>query len=120
MPHLDEDCFEVFLQKLREAYPDEEIVLILDRAGAHRNKSVAWPAGIEAMPLPAYSPELNPAERLFEELRARLSNDIFETVEAIEEALTETLRPFWEVPKGLVRLTGYGWWIENISNMPTS
>jgi transposase len=120
MPHLDGDCFEIFLAKLRERYPGDEIVLVLDGAGAHRNKSVAWPDGVEGMPLPAYSPELNPAERWFEELRARLSNCIFETTQAIEEALTEALRPFWEAPEHLARLTGYGWWIENISSMPTS
>jgi transposase len=121
MPHLNGDCFEVFVQKLRQAYPDDEIVLVLDGAGAHRKKDLAWPEGIEAMPLPAYSPELNPAERWFEELRARLANRVFETTQAIEEALTEALRPFWEAPERLARLTGYGWWIETISNiMPTS
>lgn len=120
MPHLHGDCFEVFVQKLRQAYPDDEIALVLDGAGAHRKNDLAWPEGIEAMPLPAYSPELNPAERWFEELRARLSNCIFETVGAIEEALTEALRPFWEAPEHLARLTGYGWWIESISDMPTS
>jgi hypothetical protein len=81
---------------------------------------VDWPDGIEGMRLPAYSPELNPAERWFEELRAPLSNRIFETVEAIEKALTEALRPFWDGPEPLASLTGYDWWVENISTMPTS
>lgn len=120
MPHLNGDCFEVFVQKLRQAYPDDEIALVLDGAGAHRKNDLVWPEGIEAMQLPAYSPELNPAERWFEELRARLANRVFETTQAIEEALTDALRPFWEAPERLARLTGYGWWIENISNMPTS
>lgn len=38
MPHLDGDCFEVFLEKLRERYPEDQIVLVMDRAGAHQNK----------------------------------------------------------------------------------
>jgi len=108
------------LEKLRERCPDDEIVLVLDGAGAHRNKDVDWPGGVEAMQLPAYSPELNPAERWFEELRAELSNCIFETVEAIEGALTEALRPFWNAPERLASLTGYGWWVENINGVPTS
>lgn len=120
MSHLDGDCFEAFLQKLRERYPDDQIVLVMDGAGAHRNTGVDWPAGIEAMQLPAYSPELNPAERWFEELRAPLSNRIFETVEAIEEALTEALRPFWDAPEKLASLTGYGWWVESIGAITTS
>lgn len=120
MPHLDGDCFEAFLEKLREAYPKDKMVLVIDGAGAHRNKSVSWPGDVEAMQLPSYSPELNPTERWFEELRGRLSNCIFETVEAIEEALTEALRPFWDAPEKLAQLTGYSWWIENISTIPTS
>jgi transposase len=63
MPALDGLHFEVFLQKLREAYPGEEIVLVLDGAGGHRNESVQSPRGITDWWLPAYSPELNPAER---------------------------------------------------------
>ena len=120
MPHLDGDCFGVFLQKLHAAYPDEEIVLILDGAGAHRSGKIAWPEGIEALPLPAYSPELNPAERWFEELRARLANRIFETVDAIGDALTEALRPYWKMPEKLARLTGYGWWMDGLINIPTT
>lgn len=104
------------MQKLREAYPDDEIALVLDGAGAHRNKDLAWPEGIEAMPLLAHSPEVNPAERWFLELRAWLSNRVFETTQAIEEALPA----FWEALERLARLTGYGWWIERISNMQAS
>lgn len=120
MPALDGIHFEVFLQKLREAYPEEEIVLVLDGAGGHRNKSVQWPEGITGRWLPAYSPELNPAERWFRELREELANQIFEAVEAIDKALTNALRPYWEKPALLARLTGYHWWVAPLSNIPTS
>lgn len=120
MPHLDGECFEIFLRELRQAYPGEDIALVMDGAGAHRSKAVSWPEGIDGVQLPAYSPELNPAERWFRELRARLSNCVFETVDAIEAALTEALRPFWQEPAKLGRLTGYGWWTDGISSVPTS
>lgn len=73
-----------------------------------------------AFRLPARSPELNPVERWFEELRARLSNTIFEEVAGMMEALGEELRPYWEEPAMLAKLTGYGWWLEGISNIRTS
>lgn len=120
MSHLDGLCFEAFLQKLREAYPEDKIVLVMDGAGGHRNKSVQWPEGIEGWKLPAYSPELNPVERWFKELREPLANRIFETVEAIEEALTEALRPYWEDLGRLAQLTGYHWWMEGFADIPTS
>lgn len=119
LPHLDGKCFEVFLQELGKEYPGEEIVVVLDGAPGHRSGEVDWPEGMEALSLPSYSPELNPVERLFEELRARLSNQVFETVEAIMEALSEALEPYWEEPSKLARLTGYGWWLRSLPQMQT-
>lgn len=120
MPCLNGDCFEVFLQELRRAYPDEEIVLVSDRAGSHTSGHVRWPEGIDSLLLPACSPELDPVERWFEELRGALSNEVFDTTEAIAEALTEAMRPYWEDPTRLARLTGYGWWVEATGSIMTS
>lgn len=53
-------------------------------------------------------------------MRAKLSNIVFASVEVMMEALTEALRPYWETPSILARLTGYGWWLEGIPNMETS
>jgi transposase len=72
---------------------------------------VNWPEEVEAMALPPYSPELNPVERYFQELRAKLSNKVFETIEEIMEALSEALAPYWDNPSMLASLTGYGWWL---------
>lgn len=119
MPPLHVLHFEVFLQKL-QAYPEDKIVMVLEGAGTHRNKSLRWPENIEGWWLPAYSPELNPVERWFKALSDRLANRIFETVEGIDTALTETLRPYWEMPKKLARLTGYPWWFESTPGVPTS
>ena len=119
LPRLDGVCFEVFLWELRKAYPGEQIVLVLDGAPGHRSGRVSWPEGMEALPLPPYSPELNPVERLFEELRAKLSNMVFASVEAMMGTLTEALRPYWETPSTLAGLTGYGWWLEGTSNIET-
>jgi hypothetical protein len=54
--------------------------------------------------LPPYFPELDPAERWFEEFRRKLSNRTFENVALLQEALTQTLRPYWEDPALLKRL----------------
>ena len=62
MPHLDGDCLEAFLGELRQAYPEGEIVLVLDRAGAHISGEVTWPEGMAPLFLPARSPELDPAD----------------------------------------------------------
>jgi transposase len=64
--------------------------------------------------LPSYSPELNPVERWFQEFRRALSNMSFETIELLQEALTQALEPYWEEPARLQRLTGFSWWVEAV------
>ena len=62
------------------------------------------------LPLPRYSPELNPAEQVFRVLRPKLANRIFGTIDELEAALTAHLRPYWDQPALVQRLTGYPWW----------
>jgi len=45
--------------------PDVQVVLVLDRAGWHLSKALRAPENISLLHLPAYSPELNPVERLW-------------------------------------------------------
>jgi transposase len=120
MPQLNGDCFEVFLREMRRAYPDDEIVLVSDRAGSHTSGRIVWPAGITSLLLPACSPELDPVERWFGALRGPLSNVVFESIEELAERLTVALRPYWEQPARLARLTGYGWWTQATGSILTS
>lgn len=110
LPRLDGACFQIFLRELKRAYPEDEIVLVSDRAGSHTSQQVVWPEGITSLLLPAYSPELDPAERWFEKLRGELANVLFERIEDLEASLTRALQPFWTKPASLARLTGFGWW----------
>ncbi len=58
------------------------------------------------------SPELNPAEQNFRHLRQKLSNTIFPTLDALQDALIDEHQLFWERPTVLLTLTGYPWWVE--------
>ena len=120
LPRTDGLCFEAFLHAFRDAVPAGRIGLVLDGTGSHTSDQVTWPADLTALRLPPYSPELNPAERWFEALRAALANRVFESLEQLEQALTEALRPYWTEPAKLGRLTGYRWWNDAVQNIPTS
>lgn len=117
MPGLDQDCFQVFLEEFAKHLPGQRIGLVLDNLGTHHASAVRWPAGIEPIPLPAYSPELNPAEQVFGYLRDKLANRIFADIEELEAAITEALRVFWEDPPVLKQLTAYPWWMEGVQNI---
>ncbi len=114
LPGMDGGCLEAFLERLGEAYAEHRLLLVLDGAPSHRSEGVALPENVSLLRLPRYSPELNPAERWFQEFRRALSNRVFETVEQLQEALTQALEPYWEEPTRLRGLTGFSWWVEAV------
>ena len=62
-----------------EAGADTHVVLVLDQAGWHMSKGLDVPKNITLLHLPAYSPELNPAERVWAYLKSHcLSNRVYE------------------------------------------
>jgi hypothetical protein len=106
---------ESFLDQLSEAYSDHHLVLVLDGAPSHRSEEIVCPTNVDFVRLPAYSPELDPVERWFQEFRRELSNKAFETVELLQEALGQALQPYWKEPARLRRLTGFSWWVESVN-----
>ena len=68
------------------------------------------------IPLPAYNPELNPVERFFEELRRRIANRIFSSLEELEDALVEALEEYFRDAEKVKQLCAYPWILEQIQN----
>jgi putative transposase len=87
-PLCNTDAMNIFLNQLADQYSNYRIVVILDKAGWHISKTLAVPVNIKLMHLTPYSPELNPVELLWREVRAKyFKNKIFETLNAVEETL---------------------------------
>lgn len=78
MPALDADCFGVFLAELSRTYRESLNVVVVDGAGAHIARSLVVPENVVLLPLPGYSPELNPVERLWLSLRRQI--DVFDVL----------------------------------------
>jgi len=111
---MDSRCLQSFLDRLSEAYPENHLLVVLDGAPSHRSEQIVCPDNVDFVRLPAYSPELDPVERWFQQFRHELSNRAFETVELVQEALGQALLPYWEEPARLRRLTGFSWWVEAV------
>jgi DDE superfamily endonuclease len=73
LPHLDAECFSLFLDKCGQCYAESLNSILLDQAPAHVAQRGAVPDNVVRMGLPAYSPELNPGERLWEDLKSRIA-----------------------------------------------
>ncbi len=102
LPRLNKECFGIFAKE-RSLKTENRILMIADGATAHRLEDEK----IELVKLPAYSPETNPVERFFEELRRELEFCVFESLDEAEVYLTKALRKFYEKPELVKSLTLY-------------
>jgi transposase len=99
-----------FLQQVGAREPGATHVVIWDGAGFHpQDGAEGLPDNVRLLPFPPYSPELNPIEGLWDQLKDYLCNKVFASLRAVEKAMTNFLRPFWENPERVRDLIGYGW-----------
>lgn len=90
MPNVDTECMSVFLSELSKAFPSENIILVLDGAGWHKSSTLMVPENIMLIHLPAYSPELNPTERLWAYMKYHLiRNKIYSSISMLENAVSD-------------------------------
>ena len=81
-----------FLGELSKRYPDDYILLCCDGASWHKTDSLCIPANIELFFIPPYTPEMNPIEQIWKELRKMgFRNEVFETLEKVVERLCDTI-----------------------------
>jgi transposase len=85
------------------------ILLVQDRAGWHFSQKVNLPQGIIVEFLPPYSPELQPAERLWTLVDEPLINQHFETIDELEEVLAERCCVLETMRNKIRCLTNYHW-----------
>ncbi len=90
--HVDLVCMEVALREFKqEIDPDNQkiIILLLDNAGWHSSKNLVIPEGIVLDFIPAYTPELSPAEGVMPLLHEAVANECFTTLDDVERVLDE-------------------------------
>jgi len=115
VPGVSLELSRGFLQQIAQSDPQAEHVVIWDQAGFHpRPGDVALPARIHLLPLPPYSPELNPVEGLWDQTQDVTCNRHFTDLEQLEEVLTQALRPFWETTARVLSLVHH--WLHDQAN----
>ena len=72
MPTSNTACFQAFLDVLARRFARQDVLLVLDGAPNHRCGDLAVPSNITLLYLPPYSPELNPKENLWDEIREKI------------------------------------------------
>ena len=111
---MDTLTMNVFLRQVSENHPEEFVVMVVDGAPSHRSVQLEIPENMVVLRLPPYSPELNPAERLWDELREKeFANKVFDS---LDSAIAQLALGMWRLensPTALHSLTGWSWILES-------
>lgn len=110
LPWVSAETMSLFLAEVAQRHADEFIVMVMDQAGWHLAGELAVPLNMRLIFLPPYSPELNPAEHLWESLREDcFANHVFADLDAVERALTKGLIALEVDPVRTQSMTGFEW-----------
>jgi hypothetical protein len=110
LPRCDTDCMQIFLDMLSERHEGERIVMIADGAGWHKSSSLRIPENIRIAILPPYSPELNPVEHIWDELKEKgFHNRVFPDIDTLEDHLVGELFKLESNPEVTRSIVSWPW-----------
>jgi len=113
LPTVNTEVFTLALAHFAQAVgagPAKQVVLVLDQAGWHQSPRVCVPPGLHLVPLPPYSPELQPAERLWPLTNEPLANRTFATLADLDTVLGDRCVALAEQPARVRTHTLFHWW----------
>jgi transposase len=106
MPYADSEAMNIFLKELSNSQNNERIILCMDKAGWHTTKQLVIPDNLIVWFLPPYSPELNPVELIWRELRSKyFNNQTFNSLKDVDSHLEFALRDFAKDKESVKKLT---------------
>jgi DDE superfamily endonuclease len=99
-----------FLSQVSQAHPQEFIVMVVDGASSHKAKELVVPENVRLIPLPGYSPELNPQEHIWDDLREKaFPNLVLDRMAAVVERLTNGMGALCADTERVRSITAWPW-----------
>jgi transposase len=118
LPTVSTQAFQRSLEEFAKyvgAGPKKRILLMVDGAGFHRGKDLVIPEGIHLVFQPPYSPELQPAERLWPLVHESMANRPFMSLDELEEVLIKRCVELLSQTERVRSHTLFRWWLEAVS-----
>lgn len=111
MPYVNTGAMQEFLDRFAATIGDDEhVAMVLDQAGWHGSRALRVPSNITLIPLPPYSPELNPVERVWLYLKERfLSHRLHAGYDAIADAACAAWNRLVAEAGRITSLCSYPW-----------
>ncbi len=113
LPQVNTELFNRVLADFAHEFnigANKQILLTVDQAGWHTSNNLIVPDGIHFFPMPAYSPELQPAERLWPLTNEIVANHSPHNLDELEELLVYRCQQLLEQHDLIRGLTCYHWW----------
>jgi transposase len=85
LPFCNNDTFQIYLNEFSKQNPNEFKIIVLDNGAFHKSKALKIPNNIALIFLPPYSPELNPAERIWEIIKANFTGILFKNLDSLAD-----------------------------------
>jgi hypothetical protein len=119
LPNLNSECMQIFVDMMSSRYPEDRILMVLDRAGWHRVGKLVPPKNMRFLYLPPNAPELNPMENIWDELKEKnFTNLVFPSLNVLQEELIKGLRHLEENPQITKSIVQWPWIIAAIPINP--
>ena len=110
MPWADTETMSLFLAEVAKEYPSDYILMFLDGAGWHKAKDLRIPSRMALEFVPPHSPECNPAEHLWEDIRENhFGNDAMESMEQVDARLTAGFKDLHANAAKVKSMTCFSW-----------
>jgi transposase len=108
-------CFQVFLDVLARKFARQDILLVLDGAPNHRCGDLVVPDNVILLYLPPYSPELNPKENLWDEIREKIfKNYALKSMDAVRAKLRRAILYMERNPKLIRSITSFPYIVNSL------
>ena len=113
LPTLNAEYMQLFLNALAQARSDTLNVLLLDNSRAHTAQELVVPANIVLLFQPPYAPEVNPAERVWEDLKTDLAWECYASLQALQDHIVQLVEAY-DAPT-LRSLTAYPYFMPAVN-----
>jgi transposase len=111
LPKCNSDWFQLYLDEFAKQNPDEFKILFLDNGAFHKDKDLVIPPNIVLLFLPPYSPELNPAEKMWRYFKDRIANEVFKTLDELSTRLGQLICELKN--ENIISITSFSYYIQN-------
>lgn len=107
LPNCNTENFQIFLDNFSKENPNELKIMVLDNGRFHKAKRLIIPKNIVLLFLPPYTPELNPAEKIWAKYKREFSNKFHKTLEDIEAFISNIVKS--TTKKHVMNICGYSY-----------